>query len=332
MAIENLDIKKFKEYIRRERHCDDVCARFGLNILEFSLVISRLRESGINIIVSGSKEDATVLNLDERNLNGDNIHTIDIKDDTEFKALLISDTRLGSKYQQLSRLNNAYETAYKNGYKYAIHLGDITEGLYSLKNPYYQTLFEDTTDDQIEYVVEHYPYIEGMTTYFITGDQDLTHTSKNGIDIGRAISKKRDDMIYLGNMRCLINVRNMKILAQHLKIGAFDRAKTISLKPQDSIAAMRSEEKVDIILDGHLLVDQQFTERDMQEISVPSLVATTPRIRSNAIAHNVGYVLLNAKLTKDGKLKEKEATYAPFYQTDKDDYNTAKVLRIGGKK
>ena len=28
--------------------------------------------------------------LDERNLNGDNIHTIDIGDDTEFKALLIS--------------------------------------------------------------------------------------------------------------------------------------------------------------------------------------------------------------------------------------------------
>lgn len=332
MAIEDLDIKKFKEYTRRERHCDDVCNKFNLSILEFSTVIARLRQSGINIIVSGVGEDATILNLDERNLNGDNIHTIDIGDDTEFKALLISDTRLGSKYQQLSRLNDAYEQAYKNGYKYAIHLGDITEGLYSLKNPYYQTLFEDTTEDQIDYVVEHYPYIEGMTTYFITGDQDATHTTKNGIDIGRAISKKREDMIYLGNMRCLLNIRKMKILAQHLKIGAFDRAKTISLKPQDAISSMRSEEKVDIILDGHILIDQQFVEREMQEISVPSLVATTPRIRSSAIPHNVGYILLNARLTKDGKFKEKEATYAPYYQTDKDDYNTAKVLKIGGKK
>ena len=75
--------------------------------------------------------------------------------------------------------------------------------------------------------------------------------------------------------------------------GAFDRAKTISLKPQDAISAMRSEEKVDIILVGHILVDQQFVEREMHEISVPSLVATTPRIRSNAIPHNVGYILLN---------------------------------------
>ena len=332
MAIDNLDIKKFKEYIRKERNCDDVCERFDLNILEFSTVVSRLRNSGINIIISGVGEDATVLNLDERNLNGDNIHTIDIGDDTEFKALLISDTRFGSKYQQLSRVNAAYEQAYKKGYKYAIHLGDITEGLYALKSPYYQTLFEDTTEDQIDYVVEHYPYVEGMTTYFITGDQDATHTTKNGIDIGRAIAKRREDMVYLGNMRCLLNIRKMKILAQHLKIGAFDRAKTISLKPQDAISSMRSEEKVDVILDGHILVDQQFTEREMQEISVPSLVAATPRIRSNAIVHNVGYILFNAKLSKDGKFIEKEATFAPFYTTDKEDYNTAKVLKIGGRK
>ena len=102
MAIEDLDIKKFKEYTRRERHCDDVCNKFNLSILEFSTVIARLRQSGINIIISGVGEDATILNLDERNLNGDNIHTIDIGADTEFKALLISDTSLGSKYQQLS--------------------------------------------------------------------------------------------------------------------------------------------------------------------------------------------------------------------------------------
>ena len=74
----------------------------------FSCIINRLKSSGINIIVSGFGEDATVLNLDERNLNGDNIYTIDIGDEREFNALVISDTRLGSKYQQLSRLNFSY--------------------------------------------------------------------------------------------------------------------------------------------------------------------------------------------------------------------------------
>ena len=74
-------------------------------------------------------------------------------------------------------------------------------------------------------------------------------------------------------------------------------------------------------MDGHTLIDQQITERDMEEISVSSLVSTTPRIRNSAIPHNVGYVLLTAYLTKDGRFKEKEVTYAPYYQTYKDDYS-----------
>ncbi len=331
MAIEDLDLKKFKAYTRKERSCNDVCNHFGINILEFSCIVNRLKASGINIIVSGSGDDASVLNLDERNLSGDNIFTLDIGNDTEFNALVISDTRLGSKYQQLSRLNFAYQEAWRNGIDKTILLGDVTEGLYGLNNPYYDTLFADTTDKQVDYVIDNYPYIEGMKTYFITGDQDATHTAKNGMDIGRIISEERDDMIYLGNMRCTLNIRKMKILAQHLKIGAFDRAKTISLKPQDAIYAMRSEEKVDIILDGHILASQQMTERSMREIAVPSLVATTPKIRKSAIPHNVGFVLLKTKLTRDGKFDNMEAVFAPFYQTDEDDYSRTKVLRIGGK-
>lgn len=137
MKKEQFDIETFKEYTRKEKTCVDVCKRFNLSILDFWNIVGKLKKDGINVIVSGSGEDSTILNLDERNLNGDNIHTIDIGDENEFKALLISDTRLGSKYQQLSRLNNAYEEAFKNGYRNVIHLGDITEGLYALKNPYY---------------------------------------------------------------------------------------------------------------------------------------------------------------------------------------------------
>ena len=41
---------------------------------------------------------------------------------------------------------------------------------------------------------------------------------------------------------------------------------------------------------------------------------------------------LNVNLTKDGKFRNKYVTYAPFYQTDIDDYEHCKVLKIGGKK
>ena len=41
---------------------------------------------------------------------------------------------------------------------------------------------------------------------------------------------------------------------------------------------------------------------------------------------------MRTTLTKDGKLKDFEATFSPFYQTDKDDYSRTKVLRLGEKK
>lgn len=330
MGIENLDIKEFKEFIRKEKNVSDVCAKFDISILEFGCIVSRLKTKGINIIVTGKGDETTVLNLDERNLGGDNIYTIDIGDETEFKALLLSDTRIGSIYEQPSRLNETYYNAFTDGYNKAILLGDITEGLYSKRNKYFSSLYLPTTEEQVERVINYYPYIEGMTTYFITGDQDLTHTTKNGVDIGRLISERREDMIYLGQMSCVININKMKILANHLKVGAFDRAKTVSYKQQEYMYSMRSEDKADIILNGHLLVDEQLDEREMTEISVPSLVATTPRIKSNGVTHNVGSTLLNCSFTKYGKLEKVNAIVSPYYQTDQDDYLRAKVLKMGG--
>lgn len=325
MAIKDFDIEQFKEYTRRERRCKDVCNKFGINILEFGAIVASLKETGTNIILDGTDENACILNLDERDLSGDNYYTIDIGKDTEFKTLVISDTRLGSKYQQLTRLNAAYVEAYRQGYRYAIVLGDISEGLYPLDSEYYPSLFKTTTDSQVDYIIENYPYIEGMKTLFITGDRDWKH--KKSVDIGKAIEAERDDMIYLGNKRCTINLRKTKILAQHLKVGDFN-ATTVSLKAEKAMKAMRSEEKVDLILDGHIMVDQQMTSRKMEEIQLPSMVATTPKIRKDAVSNNVGYVLLKINLYKDGRFRNKEATFAPYYQTDKDDYNTVKPLNM----
>ena len=157
MALEDLDLKKFKEYTRRERTCNDVCDHFGLNILEFNCIINRLKTTGINILISGFGEDATVLNLDERNLNGDNIYTIDIGNDTEFNTLVISDTRLGSKYQQLSRLNFSYLEAYRNGFDKAI----LAPGHFNLEEPgmkYIEAWIDDAVKEHID------------TTYVQAGD------------------------------------------------------------------------------------------------------------------------------------------------------------------
>ena len=61
------------------------------------------------------------------------------------------------------------------------------------KGPYVDTLFAQDEAEQRDYIINNYPYIEGLTTYFITGEHDQTHLTKDKVDIGKNIDKERED-------------------------------------------------------------------------------------------------------------------------------------------
>ena len=60
---------------------------------------------------------------------------IDIKNRINM-GVVISDTRICSKSQQISILNDIYIHAAEMGYNNVIHCGNFTEGLYSSKSEY----------------------------------------------------------------------------------------------------------------------------------------------------------------------------------------------------
>jgi hypothetical protein len=219
--------------------------------------------------------------------------------------------------------------ARKEGIHHVFHCGDISEGLYSSKSPYYDSIFEHDTFLQADYIIEHYPSVEGITTYFITGDQDHTHVKENDTSIGRLISSERKDMIYLGHTRCTVNIRDFKLMVHHPK-GKI--AYTVSYKPQRYISAMRSEDKPDMLLHGHWLQCDDMNFRDVQEFSVPGLIATTPRIKDEGIENETGALFLDITLNDKDQLKRVKSRIIPFYVTDPNDYVKAKVLKMGGLK
>jgi hypothetical protein len=182
---------------------------------------------------------------------------------------------------------------------------------------------------QANYIINNYPYVEGINTYFITGDQDKTHMKKKGSDIGKKIASEREDMIYLGANRCTISIKNLKILMQHRKSKI---PYTVSYKPQFYISSIRSEDKVDILLHGHWLQAEKMPFRGVEEFSVPGLVATTPKMKDEGIQNTTGAWILNIHLTPKGGLEKIEPEFIPFYVTDKNDYMKAKVLKLGGRK
>ena len=211
------------------------------------------------------------------------------------------------------------------GYKNVIHLGNISEGLYSMTNVYSESNFLDDSLAQVDYIINYYPYIEGMKTYFITGQKDEKHLKNNKINIGKRISDVRDDMVYLGFTSCNIEIDKAKMLLFNPKLA---KTYTVSYRPQQQIDSFRSEDKPDILLYGGLLQMEKFTYRNVECISVPSVCATTKEMSDKRYSNTIGAWYVTVQTNKYGYLMSVKAVDSVYYKTNKDDYIKPKVLKL----
>lgn len=290
-------------------------------------LVDLLRKEGINIAVANKDDDFYLLNLGDKSYRQDYRYSFQTDKDNHFKVMVISDLRMGSIFSQLTILNELYLRAYKAGYRNVIITGNLTEGLYPMTNNMFDTLEAQDTYSQIDYVVKKFPRVEGMKTYFITGKKDNMHLSKKKIDIGKKISEQRDDMIYIGNSRCDVEIDNIKML-----ILSSNQTKTYaqSYRVQKLIDAMRSEDKPDILLYGGLLQCEEFKYRDVKVLEIPSLCASTWEMTDKGYSNVVGAWFVDIETDKKGKLKQFGAWTDIYYRTIKDDYAKARVLNHGG--
>ena len=207
---------------------------------------------------------------------------------------------------------------------FALHLGDITEGVHT-NNYLKDTIFAHDTYSQKEYTVGNYPYIDGFKTYFIIGEHDETHMKTESSNIGKLISNEREDMVYLGQRRAVVRAGNTNILMRHPKGKV---AYTMSYKSQRHINAMRSEDKVNIVLNGHWCYMDEYVLRKINQFSIPSVVANTPEMDFLDTPNTVGAYLITVKLDEKGNFKKTTYRRICYYQTIKEDYRRIKPLRL----
>ncbi len=318
-------LDKLKTLTEKELSLSEVSEALELNEYEVLGYVRELRLDGINIATSQRDDDIYMFNHGERELDENNTYKFDTDDNNLFKFVAISDTRFGSKSQQLSILNDIYMKAYAQGYRNVILCGNISEGLYPLSNIYAESNFLDDTLKQVDYITQYYPYIEDMKTYFITGIKDEKHLKNNRINIGKRISDARDDMIYLGHNSCMIKIDNAKMLVFNPKLA---KTYTVSYRPQQQVDSFRSEDKPDILLYGGLLQMEKFTYRNVECISVPSVCATTREMNDRRYSNTVAAWYVTIKTDQYGNLDKVTAMMSPYYKTNKDDYVKPKVLKI----
>lgn len=115
-----------------------------------------------------------------------------------FRVILVSDTHLGSKHDNIDGLEEMFDRAVKIGAKTILHSGDLVDGAFAHRDMYLYLRDEcQTFDGQYERVVTKWPRREGVKTYFIAGNHDHFFQTNVGGDICRHIALAREDMVYL---------------------------------------------------------------------------------------------------------------------------------------
>lgn len=332
-------LKMLKEEITKERSLDYLSETLELDKTEVLGLVSRLKADGNNISVTRKNKVIYVKNFGDASLIELKPYKI-VTDKKTIKLGIISDTRFGSIYQQLGNVNDVYRQAKSFEVSDIFHCGDISEGVYyGRRELYNESLFLHGAYEQGKYIVNNYPYVNSIKTHFIIGEHDMSHLRNTkelmGVDIGKYISSKRDDMNYLGKVgRKIIYTdpdgnKLFDILLLHPK-GKI--AYTISYKPQRFIAAMRSEDKPDFLFHGHWLQAENLVYHNVREFSVPGLVATTPEMLDEGLNNTNGAWFLTIELDDKNNIERVQPLFMPYYVTSQQDYRKVKALRIEGGK
>ena len=156
------------------------------------------------------------------------------------KLGIVSDTHLGSQYQQLSCLKSFYEFMAEEGIKKVLHVGDICDGNGKVYAGHEYEIFLHGADKMRDYAVENYPKVEGVQTYFIGGNHDFSFQKSGGMDFGAQLAERRSDLHYLGDLGAYINIAGVKFYLLHPDGGiAYAR----SYKPQKELEQFAPEAK-----------------------------------------------------------------------------------------
>lgn len=209
-----------------------------------------------------------------------------------YKIGIVSDTQIGSKFQQITHLDTFYQVCEACGVTTVFHCGDILDGEKVYKGQEYE-LFLHGADAQVDYCVKNYPSIEGITTYFICGNHDESLWKHGGIDIGKRISEKRKDMVYKGFHGAFFGTDSIENLI-YLHHGAGGISYARSYRLQKLIEQIAPERKPYFLLEGHFHVSCYLPAyRNVGALLLPCFQSQTPYLTRKGLYPEIGGVIMS---------------------------------------
>ncbi len=231
---------------------------------------------------------------------------------------VVSDTQMNNRYSRIRDiLPTLYDLFKKQKAEFVVHCGDLTDGCFK-KNKNVDEMIKLFPSEIVDHVVEEYPKVNGLKTYFIGGNDDDTFLNKGPkalrMDVCKAIDEKREDLHYLGMYEADIKLAPKTILRIFHPSKGSRKPYTISYPLQQIIDRLEGGEKPDIMCVGYYHRVYNFRWRDVEAYLAGTTENQTPTMRANQLGADVGAWLLDANIDKKGELKDVDSEIIPFYR------------------
>ena len=207
----------------------------------------------------------------------ENFGVYEVPDNTHHLSLLmISDSHLANKADRIDILNYLYDKAENKGIKYVLHCGDVLDGIYVNRPQHIYALRCVGFDEHLDYVINKYPHFSGKT-FFIGGNHMDTYFKNGGSDMGKAISREREDLVYLNPDTADLKIGKVGI---HMHHGGGGRSYSLSYKLQRYVETLPQDKKIDIVMQGHFHNAMYMYYMEKHCFQVGALEDETPFSRS----------------------------------------------------
>jgi hypothetical protein len=227
------------------------------------------------------------------------------------KFAVVGDTHIGSEFHDNEALHKFYDIAIADGVKTFYQVGDILDGENMWRGHVYQ-LVAHGADGQVELATNIYPRRKGVVTHFITGNHDTSFFKNAGVNVGKLLSERRDDLRFLGDrdVDVLLNGKTrMKLL--HPGGGS---AYALSYRPQKIVESFEGGKKPQLLFIGHYHKIENLFYRNVNVFQAGTFESQTDFMAEKGISAHKGGWILDLETTVDGTIKTLQTRLVPFYE------------------
>ena len=204
---------KVLNLINDKRSLKEIARELKMSEKQLYIRIKQIINYGYFLEPTYTYDSDIYYHINTKDVNKEKENNITIKVPTELKELrciAISDLHIGNINSDIDLLKKVYDYAAKNNIHVIFNCGDLIEGIHTCDKRNINNIH-----DQIEYVIEKYPYDNSIYNYMIFGNHDYHAFHHLGLDISKKIENSRHDIVSLGFGQGIVNIKKEKILLQH---------------------------------------------------------------------------------------------------------------------